>query len=73
MKRLSRRSVLLGLGGFGITLPFLEIMGGSDSARAQVSSSSRYIVCFAGVSTGTTQDFVAISCPTAKLHQPDHS
>lgn len=47
--RLSRRSWLLGSAGAVITLPWLEAM--VPEARAQVVSPTRFLICFAGLST----------------------
>jgi hypothetical protein len=57
-KMLSRRAVLRGIGGAAIGLPFLEIMSGTRSARAQATaaSPSRYVVMFGGHSLGSDND-----------------
>ncbi|MBX5483768.1 MAG: DUF1552 domain-containing protein [Myxococcaceae bacterium] len=52
---LSRRSVLRGLGGVSIALPFLEIMA-DNRAFAQSAPPKRYIVCFGGQSLGADGD-----------------
>lgn len=50
-RTLSRRTLLRGLGGFAVALPFLEIMTSSRVARAQ-SGPSRYVFAFGGSSLG---------------------
>ena len=53
--RLSRRAFLAGVGGTAVSLPFLEVMGGEPAAKADVGTfPCRYLVCFAGVSIGTS-------------------
>ncbi|AKF03065.1 DUF1552 domain-containing protein [Sandaracinus amylolyticus] len=52
---LSRRTALIGSFGTTIALPFLEAMAPAR-ARAQTTSPSRYVVCFAGTSLGTSRN-----------------
>lgn len=59
--RLSRRAVLRGAGGAAIALPCLEIMG---DRKAHAAPPVRYLVTFAGVSTGTDRDGPKFVVPT---------
>jgi hypothetical protein len=51
---LSRRTLLRGAAGVAVALPMLEMMVPS-TARAQAALPHRYVVMFAGVSTGRNQ------------------
>lgn len=52
-KKLHRRTVLRGLGGVAVGLPFLEIMASSRGARAQPGAAPvRYAIVFAGQALG---------------------
>ncbi len=55
---LSRRSMLKGLGGVSIALPFLEVMLDAKPAFGQSASAvpKRYLVCFGGQSMGADND-----------------
>jgi len=60
----SRRHVLLGLGGFGVALPFLEVFQKREANAGQSANPKRYIFAFGGSSLGIDgQDSVA---PTAE-------
>lgn len=50
--RLSRRALLRGAGGIALALPFLEAMRPGTAAAQTVGPPRRYVVSFAGVSTG---------------------
>lgn len=50
-RQLSRRTLLRGLGGFAVALPFLEIMLPRRTASAQVGP-ARYVFAFGGSSLG---------------------
>lgn len=52
---LSRRSVIKGIGGVSLALPFLEIMA-DNRAFAQTAPARRYILCFGGQSMGADGD-----------------
>ncbi len=60
-RSLSRRALLRGLGGFGVALPFLEIMTTPRIARAQ-SGPTRYVFAFGGSSLG--MDSTQLVVPT---------
>lgn len=49
--RMSRRSLLRGIGGIAIALPVLEIMGTPKTAKA-AASKKRFVSCYAGFSIG---------------------
>lgn len=51
--KLSRRSVVRGLGGVSLSLPFLELMA---PRTAQAAAPRRFVVCWAGCSLGTSTD-----------------
>jgi hypothetical protein len=60
--RITRRTVLRGA-GVGLALPPLEIMSRPGTAAA--AASPRYVVCFAGTSTGGLGKTTEIVAPTA--------
>lgn len=55
--KLDRRTVLRGMGGIAVALPALEIMRPSG-ARAAAAPIRRFVLSWAGVSTGTAKDEV---------------
>jgi hypothetical protein len=63
--KLSRRSVLRGLGGTVLALPFLEAMTDKRSRAGTGTVPKRYIVCFGGQSLGGDFD------PVPNLYVPD--
>jgi hypothetical protein len=66
--RLSRRTVLRGLGGFCVALPFLELFQARNASAAEAPK--RYVVAFGGISTGkSARDFVV---PTAEGPLPNN-
>ncbi len=65
IQRLSRRTLLRGLGGIGIALPALEIMG-SRRASAQAASTAipkRFIMSYAGI-PGSAEGSGPLMVPT---------
>lgn len=62
MKRLSRRTILRGIGGIGLALPALEIF--STSVAKAAPAPLRYVVAFAGSSLG--MDGIDAVTPTAE-------
>jgi hypothetical protein len=63
--KISRRTLLKGIGGTVLALPFLEVMDGRSSRAAGTSIPKRYIVCFGGQSLGADFD------PLHNLYVPD--
>ncbi len=63
--KLSRRTVLKGIGGTILALPLLEAMRGKNARAADPTIPKRYIVCFGGQSMGADND------PVHNLYVPD--
>ena len=68
--KISRRAVLRGMGSVGVGLPALEIMSSPpatrSTARAQSNASKRFLLAYAGLSTGADtrdSDLVTPSAP----------
>src|SRR5688572_3337169 len=61
--KLSRRTVLRGLGGFAVALPALEIMGPSRASADTGAPPKRFMVSFGGVSTGADSHAVDMMAP----------
>jgi len=54
--KLSRRTVLKGIGGVSLALPLLDAMVDSSKAFAQTALPKRYVLCFGGQSLGSDGD-----------------
>src|SRR5260370_36896772 len=54
--KLSRRTVLKGIGGVSLSLPLLDAMVDSAPAFAQTALPKRYVLCFGGQSLGADGD-----------------
>ncbi|HWB82049.1 MAG TPA: DUF1552 domain-containing protein [Nannocystaceae bacterium] len=71
IRTIPRRSFLRGIGGIGLALPALEIMLPRKSSAGGMLAPMRYVIAFAGTSTGRTDGQYAESGQTADLFVPD--
>ena len=67
--RISRRTILRGMGSVGLGLPALEIMtpphGAKSTAQAQATTSKRFLLAYAGASTGADSRQADLVTPNA--------